>query len=116
MDMEKTNQNKAIKRFDVWLLNFDPTIGSEVKKTRPAVIVSPNIMNEKLLTVIAAPLTSTIKGYPSRIPSSFGDREGEIMLDQIRAVDKSRLFKRLGNIDEYEAVAVSQVLETMFSY
>ncbi len=115
MDMV-ARQNKTINRFEVWLLNFDPTIGAEIKKTRPAVIFSPDIMNQKLQTVIAAPLTSTIKGYPSRIPSTFGDQDGEIMIDQLRAIDKIRLVKKIGNIGKAEAIAICQLIEVMFKY
>lgn len=109
-------KEKIIKRFDVWLVSLDPALGSETKKTRPAVVLSPDIINQKLQTVIAAPLTTTIKGYPSHIPSAFGNIAGEIMLDQLRSIDKSRLVKKLGNLDKEEAFAACQVLEVMFAY
>lgn len=104
-----------MKQFDVYSVNLDPTVGSEIKKTRPAVIVSPDVMNKFLNTVIVAPLTSTVKGYPSRISSSFKGQDGEIVLDQLRAVDKARLVKRLGKISADSAGDVLQVLQTMFS-
>jgi mRNA interferase MazF len=103
-----------MKQFDVYSVNLDPTIGAEIKKTRPAVIVSPDVMNKFLNTVIVAPLTSTVKGYPSRVSTSFKGQEGEIVLDQIRAVDKARLLKKLGKIDAESAADVLQVLQTMF--
>ncbi len=103
-----------MKQFDVYSVNLDPTIGAEIKKTRPAVIVSPDVMNRFLNTVIVAPLTSTVKGYPSRVHSSFKGHEGEIVLDQVRAVDKARLVKKLGKINAESAADVLQVLQTMF--
>jgi mRNA interferase MazF len=103
-----------MKQFDVYSVNLDPTIGAEIKKTRPAVIVSPDVMNKFLNTVIVAPLTSTVKGYPSRVPSSFKGQEGEIVLDQVTAVDKARLVKKLGKISAESADDVLQVLQTMF--
>jgi mRNA interferase MazF len=110
------HQRKILKRFEVWLVNFEPSIGAEIKKLRPALVISPDEMNKILATVIVAPLTSTIKEYPSRIQTDFDNKIGEIMLDQLKSIDKSRLLKRIGTIDEQEAVAVCQVLETMFSY
>lgn len=110
-------QNRNIyKRFEVWLISFDPAVGAETKKMRPAVIVSDTEMNKKLATVIVAPLTSTIRNYPSRVLSDFGNQKGQVMLDQIKSVDKKRLVRKLGIIDDEEAFAISQVLETMFAY
>src|SRR5450755_3120085 len=100
-----------IKQFDVWLVNLDPTVGSEIKKTRPGVIVSPNVLNKYLQTVIVAPLTHTIKSYPSRIASDFKGQEGEIVLDQIRAVDKIRLVKKLGVINAQASLEIKKVLQ-----
>ncbi len=82
-----------MKRFEIWLIQFDPSTGAEIRKTRPAVIISPNTINARLQTVIVAPLTSTIRNYPSRIPTSFENKGGQIALDQLRTVDKSRLEK-----------------------
>lgn len=84
-----------VKRFDVYFVNLDPTVGKEIKKTRPCLIVSPDSMNKVLATVIIAPITSTIRGYPTRIKSFIDGRNGEIMLDQIRTIDKERLVKKL---------------------
>ena len=103
-----------MNRFDIWIIQFDPTRGSEIKKTRPAVIISPSFMNRNLNTVIVAPLTSTIRGYPSRIETDFADRDGEIALDQLRCVDKERLIEKVGRLDPDEAKAVTQILGVMF--
>jgi len=105
----------SMKQFEVFTVNLDPTTGAEIKKTRPAVIVSPDAMNKHLQTVIVAPLTHTLKGYPSRVGSLFGGKQGEIVLDQIRAVDKTRLLRKLGTLDSNSSNAVKLVLQTMFS-
>jgi mRNA interferase MazF len=104
-----------MKQFDVFLVNLDPTVGSEIRKTRPAVIVSPAAMNKNLDTVIVAPLTHSTKGYPSRVVSIFKKELGEIALDQIRSVDKTRLVRRLGSIDVRTGADIKKVLQTMFS-
>lgn len=104
-----------MKQFDVYLVNFDPTIGAEIKKTRPAVIVSPDGMNKNLKTIIVAPLTHTTKNYPSRVFTTFKNQKGEVVLDQLRSVDKLRLIKRQGVIDGTTASDIRLVLQTMFS-
>ena len=104
-----------MKQFDVYLVSLGPTVGSEIKKTRPAVIISPDVLNKYLQTVIIAPLTHSIKGYPSRVASSFGRQKGEIVLDQIRAVDKIRLIKKTGKIDQATSDNIKIVLRTIFS-
>jgi mRNA interferase MazF len=104
-----------MKQFDVYLVNLDPTVGSEIKKSRPAVIVSPDVMNKLLNTVIVAPITSTQKGYPSRVSSNLKGKAGEIVLDQIRAVDKVRLAKKMGRVESRTAHNIKLVLQTMFS-
>ncbi len=104
-----------MNQFDIYLVNLDPTIGTEIKKTRPAIIVSPNTMNKNLNTVIVAPLTSSIKNYPSRIINILKGKKGEIVLDQIRAVDKIRLIKKIGKVDEQKAKHIKLILQTMFS-
>jgi mRNA interferase MazF len=106
---------KNYLQFDVWLIDLDPTKGSEVQKSRPCVIVSPNGMNNNLNTVIIATLSHTNKNYPSRIPSLFKKDPGQIMLDQIRCVDKVRLSKKMGKIDDNTSSDVLKVLRTMFS-
>ena len=102
-------------RFGVFLISLDPTMGSEIKKTRPCVVISPNEMNRHLRTVIIAPMTTKSRSYPSRIAIRFQKKEGEIVLDQIRTVDKSRLVKYLGTIDEASAKEVLVVLSKMFA-
>lgn len=83
------------QRFEVYLVNLDPTIVSEIKKTRPCVIISPNEMNNHISTVIIAPLTSKLRNYPTRVPCRVEGKQGQIVLDQIRTVDKSRLIKKI---------------------
>ena len=83
----------------MYMLNLDPTVGSEMKKVRPCVVLSPNEMNKYLNNIIIAPMTSTIKGYPTRVEVNFGGKNGEIVLDQIKTVDKIRIIKLLGHID-----------------
>ncbi len=104
-----------MNQFDIYLVSLYPTIGTEINKTRPAIIVSPNTMNKNLNTVIVAPLTSSIKNYPSRIINVLNGKEGEIVLDQIRAVDKIRLIKKLGKVDEQTTKHIKLILQTMFS-
>jgi mRNA interferase MazF len=104
-----------MKQFDVYIVTLNPTKGSEINKTRPSVIISPNVLNKHLNTVIIAPLTTTIKNYPSRVLSNFEDQLGEIALDQLRAVDKERLKKKIGAVDKKTAANIKQVLHTMFS-
>ena len=99
----------------MYIVDLDPAKGAEIKKPRRAVIISPNAMNKHLKTVLIAPLTHTLKGYPSRVPSSFGNQRGEIVLDQVRGIDKSRLKKKLGTLDTATARKVKAVLVTMFS-
>jgi mRNA interferase MazF len=103
-----------VKQFEVYLINLDPTTGSEIKKTRPCVVISPNEMHG-LNTVIIAPMTSTCKIYPTRVPVSFEKKRGFIVLDQIRRVDKSRLVKLLGIIEKKCALNVLTILQEMFS-
>lgn len=102
-----------VKRFEVYLVSLDPTMGSEIKKTRPSVIVSPNEIHS-LNTVIIAPMTTKSKSYPTRIPITFAKKEGFIVLDQIRTVDKSRLVEYLGMIDKESAMKTLCVLREMF--
>jgi mRNA interferase MazF len=104
-----------VKKNEIWLVNLDPTIGSEIKKTRPCVVVSPDAMNKYLATVIVAPLTSSHKNYPSRVDSIFQGIPGQIALDQLRAVDKVRLTKKMGLLDKQATEDIRAVLATMFS-
>ncbi|WP_242604164.1 type II toxin-antitoxin system PemK/MazF family toxin [Legionella beliardensis] len=105
-----------VKRFDVVLVNLDPTIGSEIKKTRPAVIISPDSMNlSRLKTVIIAPMTSTIKeNFPTRVMTLFKDKQGQIALDQLRAIDRSRIIQKLGVIEKKAQISVLTILAILF--
>jgi mRNA interferase MazF len=90
----------VINQYDIVLINLDPTVGSEIRKSRPCVIISPNEMINNIRTVIIAPMTTTSKQYPSRVSINFQKKDGFIALDQIRTVDKIRLIKKLGKLDE----------------
>jgi mRNA interferase MazF len=105
----------VVKRFDVFLVNLDPTIGSEIQKTRPCVVISPDEMNRHIATVIVAPMTTKGKKYPTRVVCQFQGKEGQIVLDQIRTVDKTRLVKILGEISQDEQRAVLDTLAEMFA-
>lgn len=104
-----------MKRFDAWLVNLDPTIGAEVTKTRPAVIVSPDELNKHLKTVIIAPMT-TGRTYAWRPVTRLHGKPGVVMTDQIRAVDKQRLIKRVGKLKPAETQAVLEALGQMFAF
>ncbi len=104
----------VVKRFDVYLVNLDPTIGSEIKKTRPCLILSPDEMNRYIATAIIAPMTTKARSYPSRVACQFQGKDGQIVLDQIRTVDKARLVRRLGRIDEQTQMQVLSVLAELF--
>jgi mRNA interferase MazF len=103
------------KRFAVYWVSLDPTIGAEIKKTRPCVIVSPNEMNRHLSTVIIAPLTSTIRDYPMRVQVSVARKKGEVALDQLRSIDKRRLTGTLGTLSKKEAAHIISRLQEMFA-
>ena len=105
----------VIKRFEVYLINLDPTIGNKIKKTRPCVVVSPDEMNFHIQTVIIAPLITREKQYPTRVGCQLQGKEGQIVLDQIRTVDKTRLVKRVGQIDKKTKTEVLARLQEMFS-
>lgn len=109
MDMVKT-----IKQFDVWVVEFDPARGSEIKKSRPAVVVSNNIINDLYATVIVAPLTSTMRNYPSRIDTDFGEKDGQIAVDQLKCFDKARLKKKIGIIAKKECDDLLDMLSYIF--
>lgn len=101
-------------RFEVYLINLEPTIGSEIRKNRPCVVVSPDEMNHNLNTLIVAPLTTTQENYPSRVSLRFQGKSGQVALDQIRTVDQTRLAKKLGTIGTATAKKISAVLVEMF--
>jgi len=106
----------VINRFDVYLTNLDPTVGSEVKKTRPSLIISPDEMNRHIRTVIVAPMTTAGKKYPTRVSCTFEKKKGQIVLDQIRTIDKSRLVKKLGSINPETQLEVIAVLQRLFAF
>jgi mRNA interferase MazF len=113
--MGANGMGMVVQRFDVFLVNLDPTIGREIQKTRPCVVISPNEMNRHLGTVIVAPMTSQTRNYPSRIACKFQGKTGQIVLDQIRTVDKTRLGKRLGELTPDEQRKVLDLLAEMFA-
>ena len=103
------------KRFEVYLVNLDPTVGSEIKKMRPCLIISPDEMNTHITTVIVAPMTTQGRAYPTCVSCKFQGKDGQIVLDQIRTVNKTRLAKRLGTISAATQKAVLAVLAEMFA-
>ena len=103
-----------MKRFDVYLVNLDPTVGRKIKKTRPALIISPDEMNSHIATIIIAPMTTKGRPYPSRVSCTFQGKKGQIVLDQLRTVDKIRLVKKLGRIDKNTGNKVLSILKEMF--
>ncbi|MBK8900219.1 MAG: type II toxin-antitoxin system PemK/MazF family toxin [Anaerolineaceae bacterium] len=105
----------VVKRFDVFLVNLDPTIGSEIQKTRPCLIVSPNEMNRNIRTVIIAPMTTKGRAYPTRVACTFQGKEGQVVLDQIRTIDKARLVRKLGKLDKETSLNVLETLAQLFS-
>jgi mRNA interferase MazF len=104
-----------VKRYDVYLINLDPTIGHEIKKSRPCLVISPDELNQYISTVIVAPMTTKGRNYPTRISCIFQEKKGQIILDQIRVVDKIRLIKRLGKIDTEIQKEVTSTLLELFS-
>ncbi len=105
----------TIRRFDVFTVALDPTVGSEIQKLRPCAIVSPDEMNRHLKTVLICPLTSTRRPYPFRVDCDFEGREGQLATDQLRAVDRSRLVRRLGRLDPGTGDRLLDVLQEMFA-
>lgn len=103
-----------VNRFDVFLVALDPTIGREIKKTRPCTVISPDEMNHHIGTVIIAPMTTKGRAYPTRIPCTFRGVAGQVVLDQIRTVDKTRLVKKLGRLSSSASDRVLSVLGEMF--
>ena len=102
-------------QFEVWLVSLDPTQGSEIRKTRPCVVISPDEMNRYLRTVIVAPMTTASRMYPTRVALIFQRKKSQIALDQIRTVDQQRLLKKLGSLSILTAQAVADVLVEMFA-
>ncbi len=105
----------VVKRFEVYLINLDPTIGKEIQKIRPCLIISPDEMNDHIATVIIAPMTTKSHDYPTRVKCRFEGKDGQIVLDQIRTVDKLRLVKKLGKINLITQKNVLAILMEMFA-
>lgn len=105
-----------MKQFEVWAVELNPTKGAEINKTRPCLIISPDSINRTLSTVIVAPLTHSTKNYPSRIDCHFKKEAGQVVLDQIRSVDKTRLTKKMGRMDAETSRNVCTVLQVMFQF
>jgi mRNA interferase MazF len=103
------------RRFDVFLVELDPTVGSEIRKTRPCLVISPNEMNRHLRTVIVAPMTTQGRPYPFRVPCAFSGKSGFVVLDQIRTVDQSRLVQKKGRLPAAVSEKVLAVLAEMFA-
>jgi mRNA interferase MazF len=104
-----------VSRGDVYLVGINPTLGSEIKKARPCLVISPNEMNRHIKTVIVAPMTTRGQSYPSRVPCRFQGRDGQVVLDQVRTVDKGRLVRLLGRISRKTMADALRVLQEMFA-
>lgn len=105
----------VVKRFEVYWVNLDPTVGSEIKKTRPCAIISPDEMNRHIATVIVAPMTTKGNAYPTRVSCEFEGKKGQVVLDQLRTVDKKRLAKWLGELEQGTQKQVLAILAEMFA-
>jgi mRNA interferase MazF len=105
----------VVNRFEVYLINLDPTIGGEIKKTRPCLIISPDEMNHNIRTVIVAPMTTKGRSYPTRVACRFKGKSGQVVLDQIRTIDKARLVRKLGKFDKRAVEKVLSILAEMFA-
>lgn len=105
----------VVQRFDVFLVNLDPTIGAEIQKTRPWLVISPDEMNRHIRTVIVAPMTTKGRTYPTRVACQFEDKHGQVVLDQLRSIDKARLVRRMGQIDKGTQGAVLAALAALFA-
>jgi mRNA interferase MazF len=105
----------VVNRFEVYLINLDPTVGSEINKTRPCLIISPDEMNHNIRTVIVAPMTTKGQSYPTRVSCRFKGKNGQVVLDQIRTIDTTRLVKKLGKLDKRAAEKVLSILVEMFA-
>lgn len=102
-----------MKQYEIYLVNLDPTIGHEIQKTRPCVIVSPDEMNKHIGTIIIAPMTTKSHNYPTRLKINLQNKKGWIVLDQIRTIDKQRLIKKVGEIDENNVIKIKEIIMEM---
>ena len=105
----------VVKRFEVYLVNRDPPVGREIQKTRPCLVISPDELNHFLATVIVAPMTTQGQPYPTRVPCRFQGKDGRVVLDQVRTVDKARLIRRLGRISPTVQAATLSKLAELFA-
>lgn len=103
-----------IRQYEIVLVSLDPTIGSEIKKTRPCVVLSPNEMNKHLRTVVIAPITSTSKAYPTRVEITGKSTKGWVVIDQVRTIDRSRMTKSFGMLDDQEIISIKNVIKETF--
>ena len=103
----------VIKQYDVFLISLDPTLGHEINKTRPCIVISPDEINDNIGTIIIAPMTTKSFIYPTRIPVNFDGKKGLIVLDQIRTIDKKRMVKKLGTLDSETILKVKNILKEM---
>jgi mRNA interferase MazF len=110
-----SREPSAVVRFEVYLVDLNPTVGAEIRKTRPCVVVSPDEMNRHISTVIVAPMTTKGRPYPSRVPCTFRGKAGQIVLDQLRTVDKARLVRRMGQLSRQTQKDVIRALAEMFA-
>ncbi len=106
----------VIKRFEIYWVNLDPTVGREIRKTRPAVVISPNEVNNALGTILVAPVTSNKRNFPTRVSFELNENENYIALDQIRAVDKIRLGKKISVLNKEIAQTVCERLQELFAF
>jgi len=105
----------VVSRFDIYLVNLDPTIGKGIKKSRPCVVISPDEMNRHIATVTVAPMTTKARSYPTRIACKFEGKNGQVVLDQIRTINKARLIKKLGKVNRQTQKSIFIILNEMFS-
>jgi mRNA interferase MazF len=103
-----------LKQYNIILVNLDPTIGSEIKKTRPCVIISPDEMNKYLQTIVIAPMTSSSRSYPTRVQVKHNKTKGWVVLDQIRTIDKQRIIKVLGTLTEKEIYSIKSIIHETY--
>jgi len=102
-----------MRQYDIFIVNLDPTVGSEIRKTRPCIVITPDEMNGPLRTVQVAPMTTNIQPFPWRVPITFQRKRGMVALDQIRTVDKARLLKRVGRISRPVAAMIKSAIQQM---
>ena len=103
-----------INQYQIILVNLDPTMGSEIKKTRPCVVISPNEMNKYLKTVVIAPMTTSSKPYPTRIEIEHDNKSGWVVIDQIRIIDRQRIIKNLGQLNKSEITRLKSIIKRTF--